>query len=36
MEAHMAYIAKWIPQLSPQMTFACRELRTKYPRVREG
>jgi hypothetical protein len=36
MEAHMAYIAEWLPQLSPQMTFACRELRTKYPRVREG
>ena len=36
MEAHMAYIADRIPELSPQLMFACRELRAKFPRVRKG
>ncbi len=36
MEAHMAYIADWLPGLSPQLTIACRELRAKFPRVRNG
>jgi rubrerythrin len=36
MEAHMAYIAERLPELSPQLIFACRELRAKFPRVRKG
>jgi hypothetical protein len=35
MEAHMAYIAERVPELSPHLMFACRELRTKFPRVRK-
>ena len=34
MEAHMSYIANRLPELSPQLELACRELRVKYPRVR--
>lgn len=34
MEAHMSYIAERISELSPQLMLACRELRAKFPRVR--
>jgi hypothetical protein len=34
MEAHMAHIAERLPELSPHLMLACRELRAKYPRVR--
>ncbi len=34
MEAHMAYLVERLPELSPQMTLACRELRAKFPMAR--
>jgi len=34
MEHHMSYIANRLPELSPQLELACRELRKKFPRVR--
>jgi len=34
MEAHMAYLAERLPELSPNMLLACRELRAKFPGVR--
>jgi hypothetical protein len=34
MESHMSYIAERIPELSPQLTMACRELRVRFARVR--
>jgi hypothetical protein len=34
MEAHMAYLVERLPQLSPKMMLACRELRAKFPGVR--
>ena len=34
MEHHMAYIAKRLPELSPQLILPCRELRVKFPLVR--
>jgi rubrerythrin len=34
MEAHMSYIVDRIPELSPQLMLACRELRVKFSRVR--
>lgn len=34
MEAHMAYIIERLPELSPQLTLACRELRMRFPSVR--
>ena len=34
MEAHMAHIAERLPELSPKLFLACRELRVKYPPVR--
>jgi hypothetical protein len=34
MEAHMAYIAERLPELSPHMLLACRDLRAKFPPVR--
>jgi hypothetical protein len=34
MEVHVAYISEWLPKLSPQLMFACRELQAKFPRVR--
>jgi hypothetical protein len=33
MEAHMTYIVGRLPELSPNMTLACRELRAKFPGV---
>jgi hypothetical protein len=36
MEAHMAYIAERIPELSPHLTLACLEMRAKYPQMRKG
>ncbi len=36
MEAHMAYIADRLPELCPQLMFACRELRAKFPRVQKS
>jgi hypothetical protein len=35
MELHMAYIAERIPGMAPQLTFACREMRAMYSRVRK-
>jgi len=35
MEAHMAYIVERLPQLSPQLMLACRELRARFPMVRK-
>jgi len=34
MEAHMTYLVERIPELSPNMLLACRELRARFPRVR--
>ena len=34
MEVHLAYLAKRLPELSPRMAPACRELRAKFPRRR--
>jgi hypothetical protein len=34
MEAHMAYLVERLPELSPNMLPACRELRAKFPRLR--
>ena len=34
MEAHMAHIVERLPELSPHMTMACRELRAIFPRQR--
>jgi hypothetical protein len=34
MKVHMAYIAERVPQLSPQLMSACRELRAKFPGAR--
>jgi len=34
MEAHMAYLVERLPELSPNMLLACRELRAKFPGVR--
>jgi hypothetical protein len=34
MEAHMTYLAERLPELSPSMLLACRELRAKFPGVR--
>ncbi len=34
MDAHMAYIVERLPELSPKMMLACRELRARFPRVR--
>ena len=34
MEAHMSYLMERLPQLSPHMILATRELRAKFPRVR--
>jgi hypothetical protein len=36
MEAHMAYIADRLPELCPQLTPACRELRAKFSRVQNN
>jgi hypothetical protein len=33
MEAHMAYIVERLPELSPRLVLACRELRARFPRV---
>ncbi len=35
MEDHMTYIVERIPQLSPNLTLACRELRARFPDTRE-
>jgi len=35
MEAHMAYLVERLPELSPKMLPACRELRAKFPGVRQ-
>ncbi len=34
MEAHMSYIVERLPELSPQLLLACRELRARFPKVR--
>jgi len=34
MENHMSFIVERLPELSPQLVLACRELRVKYPSVR--
>ena len=34
MDAHMTYLAGRLPELSPNMVLACRELRAKFPGVR--
>jgi hypothetical protein len=34
MEAHMSYIAERLPELSPDLLLACREMRAKFPPVR--
>ena len=34
MEGHMSYIGERIPELSPQLMLACREMRAKFPPVR--
>ncbi|MFZ1933075.1 MAG: ferritin family protein [Thermoguttaceae bacterium] len=34
MEAHMSYIVERLPQLSPKLMLACRELRAKFPQAR--
>ena len=34
MEAHMVYLAERIPELAPELTLDCREMRMKFPRVR--
>jgi hypothetical protein len=34
MEAHMSYIVERLPQLSPNLTLACREFRARFPYVR--
>ena len=34
MEAHMSYLVERIPELSPRLILATRELRAKFPRVR--
>jgi len=36
MEAHMAYLVERLPELSPNMLLACRELRARFPMVRKG
>ena len=33
MDAHMTYIVERLPELSPKLVLACRELRAKFPRV---
>ena len=33
MESHMTYIVERLPELSPKLVLACRELRAKFPRV---
>ena len=33
MDAHMTYIVERLPELSPKLLLACRELRAKFPRV---
>ncbi len=35
MEMHMIYITEWLPELAPHMMMVSRELRAKFPRVRE-
>ncbi len=35
MEAHMSYIVERLPELSPQLMLACRELRARFPKVRK-
>ncbi len=35
MEAHMAYLVERLPELSPRMLPACRELRAKFPGQRQ-
>jgi hypothetical protein len=35
MEAHMTYIVERISQLSPNLMLACRELRARFPKVRQ-
>ena len=35
MEAHMSYIVERLPELSPQLTMVCRELRARFPKVRD-
>ena len=34
MEAHMSYIMERLPELSPQLMLACRELRARFPKAR--
>ena len=34
MEAHMSYLAQRLPELSPQLFSATRELRARFPKVR--
>ena len=34
MEAHMSYLVERLPQLSPQLILATRELRARFPQVR--
>jgi hypothetical protein len=34
MEAHMSYLVERLPELSPKLMLACRELRAKFPQVR--
>jgi ferritin len=34
MQAHMTYLVERLPELSPNMLLACRELRAKFPGVR--
>ena len=36
MEAHMSYLVERIPELSPNLMLAMRELRTRFPQVRSG
>ena len=36
MEAHMNYLVERLPELSPTMLLACRELRAKFPMVRKA
>jgi hypothetical protein len=34
MEAHMAYLVERLPELCPQLSRACSNLRTSFPRMR--
>jgi hypothetical protein len=34
MESHMSYIVERLPELSPKLMLACRELRARFPQVR--